>query len=140
MRRRNGVALGAAGALRNMFHRSLGARSFAAFWRYWNPIFGYGLGRYVFVPLKVALPPAVSLLLTFIVCGALHDAVTMAVSRSVAFLFTPWFFFLGLGVLAGNAVKMDLSGRPWVVRAAANLAYLSAGLLLALEVRSRLGF
>lgn len=33
IRRRNGVPTGARGGLRNMLHRSLGARSFAGFWR-----------------------------------------------------------------------------------------------------------
>lgn len=140
VRHRNGVPLGASGALRNMMDRSLGAKSFAAFWRYWNPVFGYGLGRYVFNPLKAVLPAAPALVVTFIVSGALHDAVTMAVSGSVAFLFTPWFFFLSLGVLAGSVAGMDLSSRPWGVRATVNLAYLAAGLLLALLVRTQLAF
>lgn len=38
--RRNGVPLGARGSLANMLRRSLGARSFAGFWRYWSPIWG----------------------------------------------------------------------------------------------------
>jgi len=52
VRRRNGVPLGASGSLRNMFYRSLGAGSIAGFWRYWNPVFGYYLGRYIYAPLK----------------------------------------------------------------------------------------
>jgi D-alanyl-lipoteichoic acid acyltransferase DltB (MBOAT superfamily) len=133
------VPFGAKGALGNMMQRSLGARSFAGFWRYWNPIFGYGLGRYVFVPLKSVTPPALALVVTFVVCGALHDLVTMLVRGSAAFLFTPWFFFLGVGVLLGGAVGMDLSGRPWSVRAAVHLAYLSICLLLAVMVNSYAG-
>jgi hypothetical protein len=135
VRRRNGVAMGAPGGLRGMLHRSLGAGSFGGFWRYWNPIWGYGLGKYVFTPLKTTLPPAFALLATFVVSGALHDLATMLVSRSAAFLFTPWFFLYGLGVLLGRAARMDLSARTWPVRAAVNLAYLTVSLAIALLIR-----
>src|SRR3546814_14946088 len=88
--RRNGVPAGARGSLRNMFQRSLGASTFAGFWRHWNPVFGYALGRYVFAPLKRAVPSALALVATFVVCGAIHDLVIMAVRGAPAFLFTPW--------------------------------------------------
>jgi uncharacterized membrane protein (GlpM family) len=135
VRRRNGVPLGAPGSMRNMFSRSFGASSFAGFWRYWNPIFGYGLGRYVFAPLKGFLPPAFALIATFVVCGALHDLVTMAVRGSWTALFTPWFFFLGAGVVLGNRVEMNLSAWPWAVRAGVNIGYLAICLALALGLR-----
>ena len=134
--RRNGVPAGARGGLRNMLERSLGARSFAVFWQYWNPVFGYTLGRYVFSPLKRALPPAIALVVTFVVCGAVHDLVTTLVRGSLAFLFTPWFFFLGIGLVAGRLARMDLGRFPWRVRATANLAYVTSCLGLALLVRS----
>ncbi len=137
VRHRNGVAMGAPGGLRNMLQRSLGAGSFGGFWRYWNPIWGYGLGKYVFAPLKTALPPALALVATFVVSGALHDVATMLVRRSPAFLFTPWFFFAGLGVLLGRAVRMNLSSKAWSVRAAVNLVYLAACLAIALAIRTQ---
>lgn len=119
-----------------MLERSLGARSFAVFWQYWNPVFGYTLGRYVYLPLKRFLPPFLALIATFVVCGAFHDLVTTLVRGSLAFLFTPWFFFLGIGVVLGRLLRMDLSGYPWAVRAGANLAYVVSCLLLALAARS----
>jgi len=122
-----------------MFARSLGASSFAGFWRYWNPIFGYVLGRYVFVPLKRVLPSNLSLVLTFVVCGVFHDLVTSAVRGSPAFLFTPWFLFLAIGVLLGGAMRMDTSSRSWPVRAGINIAYLALCLLPALTLRGALG-
>lgn len=130
--RRNGVPAGAPGSLRNMLHRSLGAPTFAGFWRFWNPVFGYALGHYVFKPLRRVVPASVALVGTFIVCGAIHDAVTTMVRGTPAFLFTPWFFFLGIGVLLGSATGLDLSSKPWIVRATANLAYLSGCLALTL--------
>jgi len=119
-----------------MFQRSLGARSFAVFWQHWNPIFGYVLGRYLFAPLKRALHPAIALVITFVLCGAFHDLVTTLVRGSLACLFTPWFFFMSLGVLAGRLARMDLGHFPWGVRATANLGYVTACLGLALLLRT----
>jgi hypothetical protein len=139
IRRRNGLPAGAPGSLRNMLHRSLGAPTFAGFWRYWNPVFGYALGRYAFAPLKRWMPPPVALVATFVACGALHDLVTMAARGAPAFLFTPWFFLMGLGVLLGKALGHDLTGRPWAVRAASNLTYVGACLAVVLVARSLAG-
>ena len=136
IRRRNGLPAGARGSLRNMLHRSLGAGSFAGFWQHWNPVFGYGLGRYVFSPLRQLVPPAIALVMTFIVSGAIHDLVTMSVRGSMAFLFTPWFFFLGLGVIGGRVVHMDLSGRPWLVRAVVNITYVAVCLAAVLAIKA----
>ena len=132
---RNGVPLGDANSMRNMLHRSLGASSFARFWQYWNPIWGYGLGKYVYAPLARFLPAAIALIATFIVSGGLHDLATMAVRRSIAFLFTPWFFLLGIGVVLGHLVNMDLSNQAWLVRASVNLTYLIICLLLTLLLK-----
>ena len=133
---RNGVPLGDGRSLRNMLQRSFGAASFAEFWQYWNPIWGYGLGRYVYAPLRRVLHPAVAFILTFAISGALHDLATMAVSWSPAFLFTPWFTLMGMGAVLGRAAGMDLAKRPFWVRAAVNLAYLVVCLLPALAVRN----
>ncbi len=81
-----------------MLRRSFGAQSFAGFWQYWNPIFGYGLGKYVYAPLRTYLPAFIALILTFVICGLGHDLITMALRQEITFLFTPWFFFLGSGV------------------------------------------
>lgn len=134
VRRRNGVPLGAPGSLSNMLYRAFGARSFDAFWQHWNPIFGYYLGRYVFVPSKRIMPVSLALLVTFVFTGVIHDLVTMAVRRDVAFLFTPWFLFLGTGVVIAKLTKMDLASTAWPLRAAANTAYLGASLALAVTV------
>lgn len=132
VKRRNGVPLGNSKSLRNMLSRSFGASSFARFWQYWNPIWGYGLGKYVYSPLHRFLPAAIALILTFVVSGAIHDLVTMAISRSVTLFFTPWFFLLGVGVVLGRVAGMDLSNRSWLTRATVNLIYLVAGIALTL--------
>ena len=135
IRRRNGVPVGSSGSLRNMLYRSFGAGSFSGFWQYWNPIWGYGLSRYVYSPLKRVFPPTASLIMTFVVCGALHDLVIMAIRGSATLLFTPWFFVLGVGVVFGRAVGMDFSSRPWLFRASANFIYLGACLAVTLIAR-----
>ncbi|MCP4422008.1 MAG: acyltransferase [Chloroflexi bacterium] len=130
--RRNGIPLGDSNSLRNMLQRSFGAASFAGFWQYWNPIWGYGLGKYVYSPMHRVLPAAIALIMTFVVSGSIHDLVTMALRRSVTFLFTPWFFVLGVGVVLGRAVGMDLSSRSLWVRIGINSAYLVIGLAIAI--------
>ena len=136
VRRRNGLPLGAPGSLRAMLHRSFGARSFDGFWQHWNPIFGYYLGTRVFVPLKRVTPAYVALLLTFVFTGIIHDAVTMLVRKDIAFLFTPWFLFLGLGlgVVVAKVIRMDVGAYPWPFRAALHSCYLAASLGLAFLV------
>jgi hypothetical protein len=114
VRRRNGVPLGDSRSLRNMLIRSFGAGSFGQFWQYWNPIFGYGLGKYVFSPLQRFLPSAVALVMTFIVSGGIHDLVTMAIRRSTAFLFTPWFFLLGVALTFIVGQWLARSSRKWL--------------------------
>ncbi len=132
---RNGVPAGAPGSMRNMFHRSFGAPTLAGFWRHWNPIFSYGLGRYIYSPLKRFMPSALAVILTFVFCGALHDLVTMAVRGAPAFLFTPWFFLLGTGVVVAHAWGLDLSNRSWLARAAVHLTYISACLAATLAIK-----
>ncbi len=135
---RNGVPLGDSNLLPNRLHRSLGAASFAGFGQYWSPIWGYGRGKYAYAPARPMLPPAVAILLTFLVSGAIHDLATMAVSRSFAFLFTPWFFLLGVGAVLGRVGGMDVGKRPFWQRATANLIYLVTCLLLALMAKRML--
>lgn len=130
--RRTGVPLGHSDSLRNMLYRSLGAGSFAGFWQYWNPIWGYGLGKYIYSPLQQFLPPVVALILTFVISGGIHDLVTMAVRRSGAFLFTPWFFLLSIGLVIGRALELDFSERSWLTRVGINLTYLAICLIITL--------
>ena len=127
---RNGVPLGDSKALRNMLARSFGAGTFAEFWQYWNPIWGYYLGKRIYSPLVRIVPAALALILTFGASGLIHDLVTMGVSRSITFFFTPWFFFLGIGVALGRAFKIDYSSQSWLVRASINFTYLLIGILL----------
>lgn len=59
------------------------------------------------------LPLIAAYLLTFVVSGAIHDLVIMALRRTFTLIFTPWFLLLGLGALTGRAAGLDLSAHPW---------------------------
>jgi uncharacterized protein YqgC (DUF456 family) len=123
--KRNGLPAGARGSLQNMLYRSFGASTFAGFWRYWNPIFGYGLGKYIYSPLRKIIPDALAFILTFIFCGALHDAISTAIRGSLACFFTPWFFFLGTCALLSEKFNFNTSKMTWMSRALVNALYIS---------------
>lgn len=135
VKKRNGVPLGATDSLRNMLFRSLGAGRFSIFWKYWNPIWGFYLGKYIFKPLKVIFPPALSLIITFVVCGFIHDLVIMLLKREFTLILTPWFLFMGLSVVLGAYWKVDYSKSPWIVRAVINVLIILICLLIAYQVK-----
>jgi D-alanyl-lipoteichoic acid acyltransferase DltB (MBOAT superfamily) len=138
IRRRNGVPAGTSGSLRNMLRRSFGTGTLAGFWQYWNPVFGYGLARYVHSPLLRFVPSKAAVIVTFAICGALHDAVTMAIRGTPTWLFTPWFTLLGIGVIVGRAVGMDFSNRSFPIRALVNLPYITPCLAVTVALRRAL--
>lgn len=135
VKKRNGVPLGASNSLRNMMIRSLGAGKFSIFWVYWNPIWSYHLGKYVFKPLKIIFPPALSLILTFAFCGFLHDLVIMLLRWNFELLLTPWFLLMGFCVVLGDYAKIDYSKFTWIIRASINLLIISICLFIAYQVR-----
>src|SRR6266536_1405094 len=58
----------------NFFIKPFAARSFAEFWRLWNPVYGYFLYRFSYRPLARVLPRPLAMLITFVACGfVLHD-------------------------------------------------------------------
>ena len=122
-----------------MLRRAFGASTVAAFWRHWNPIFGYGLSRFVYTPLRRLMPHGGALLVTFLACGALHDAVTAAVRRSAAFFFTPWFALLAGSVWLGDVAGINLARLSFVGRAIVHVLILGGTLVLTLLLRVAIG-
>jgi len=104
--------------------RLLGANSLAGFWRHWNPIWGYGLGRWVFPRLRVVVPSALAIVLTFAVSGFLHDLVIMAIRAEFALVFTPWFAFIGCAVILSERFRWKFTKRSWGIRATINLSHI----------------
>ena len=129
------MPLGNSDSLRNMLFRSLGAGNFSIFWQYWNPIWGFYLGKYIFKPLKLILPQALSLIITFTVCGFIHDLAIMLSKWKFILLLTPWFLFMGLSVNLSNYAKINYSKFPWIVRAGINITIILGCLFLAYQIR-----
>jgi hypothetical protein len=130
---------GSSNQLKNWFERSWGARSFADFWRYSNPVYGYYLSYYAYRPLRRVVPRAVAMWLTFIASGfLLHDFVGWALGRRIRFPeMTLVFALLGLGALASDALHMDMSRWPFVARAGANIAYIAVCFLIVTQLLLR---
>lgn len=91
--------------VRNMFVRSFTAPSLSAFWRYWNPGYGFYLLNYCYKPLRTVLPHALALIATFLFCGFfLHDVLYLLpmvlmgeTSLPIPFV-TCWFLIIAICV------------------------------------------
>ncbi len=130
VRRRNGVPLGATGSLRGMLQRSLGASSFAGFWHYWNPIWGYYLARLVYRPVRRYFPASLATVVTFSVSGALHDLAIFIAGGSYSLLFTSWFTLMSLWLLISQSLRLDYGHLSWPLRALSNLLPVTLCLML----------
>ncbi|MBS1516661.1 MAG: acyltransferase [Bacteroidetes bacterium] len=128
--KRNGVPAGSPHSLRNNLYRSLGAKNFSVFWNYWNPVFGYYLGMYVFKPIKKFFPSSAAIIFTFVICGMFHDIIISVVRGKISVFFTLWFLIMGTGVLINRYFRYDLSERKWILRALMNLGIVISCLLL----------
>ena len=134
VRRRTGVALGAPGSMQAMLYRALGAGSFAEFWRYWNPIWGYYLARNVMRPLRAYCSVPIATVVTFVVSGALHDFAVMLIKWRVSVFFSCWFSVMGLVVIGTEFAGFQYQHRPWLQRAFINLFFVFLPLLLVLSL------
>lgn len=134
IKKRNGVPLGSSRSLRNNLHRSLGAKNFSTFWHYWNPIFGFYLGKLIYKPLKRILPATVALLFTFIFCGLIHDTVTTIYRGKISIFFTIWFLLMGVAVLITRYFKHNFRKNIWIFRLSVNLSIISLCFLITFYV------
>src|SRR6218665_676393 len=130
VKKRNGLPIGHSGSLRNHLTRSLGARNFSAFWNFWNPVFGYYLGKKIFKPLKRVIPVTFALIFTFIFCGIVHDLVTTLIRGRLSLFFSVWFLIMGTAVAITQYNNYDFSKKQWVYRAATNLLIIGVCILL----------
>lgn len=140
VKKRNGVPIGHSRSLQYNLQRSLGAKNFSAFWNFWNPIFGYYLGTKIFKPLKRVFPITISLILTFIFCGMVHDLVTTLVRVKLSLFFSVWFFLMGIAVVAAKYINYDLSGKKWLCRVTMNIVIIGLCLLLTILLNGILNF
>ncbi len=138
--KKNGVPFGHSRSLRNNLYRALGAKNFSAFWNFWNPIFGYYLGKKVFKPLKRMFPPSLSVIFTFGFCGVIHDIFTTAIRGNTSLFFTVWFLVISIFVTLCKWIRYDLSSARWGFRAFVNLIILSASLLFTIYLNTLFDF
>lgn len=111
----------------NFLSRPFGAPTFAQFWWYWNPVFGYYLYYQCYKPLRRFLSRSVSVLMTFLFCGVMHDlpfgvAAAFSGVRPPSYTITAMFMLLGLVVIVTERVNVKLARVPvwlrWVIHAA----------------------
>nr|WP_286235893.1 MBOAT family O-acyltransferase [Thalassotalea sediminis] len=113
-----------------MLYRSLGAKSFAQFWCYWNPIWSYYLAYYVQRPCTKVLSKPVAIFITFSVSGALHDVAISLLKLKPIFFFTPWFAVMGIVVIFTSKFEMTVTSKKWGLRACANITLIITSYLL----------
>lgn len=98
--------------IRNMLLKPFISTSLRSFWHYWNPGYGYYLLFYCYKPIRKLLPNWVSLIITFIVCGFLHDIFYLAPmmimngGEFVLPFLTTWFFIISIGILMADYLKI----------------------------------
>lgn len=131
VRRRNGVPLGHKDSLPNMLRHSFGAASFDRFWLYWNPIWGYYLGRWFMQPAGRILPAPLAVWFALIMSGAAHDIAASLVKMRPLLLFTTWFTVMGAAVVLVQHFGWAVPRAPFWLRSAINLAWLIATFSLA---------
>jgi hypothetical protein len=91
-----------------MMFRSLGAGKFSTFWKYWDLIWGYYLGKCFFKPVRTIFPTPLSLILTFLISGFLHDIVITLIRWDFTLVFTPWFLIMSIWVVVGDFINLGL--------------------------------
>ena len=119
-----------------MLPRSLGAGSFAQFWQYWNPVWGYYLSQFVYQPIKRFFGKSMAVVATFFVSGFLYDLAIMLVKQHSSILLTVWFTLMGLAVVLSEAVKLRYGALPWFLRALINAGFIGASFYVAEQLLS----
>jgi hypothetical protein len=118
----------------NFFIKPFGASSFAEFWRWWNPVYGYFLYYYSYRPMSRVMPRPIASFLTFVLCGFLHDLPAWVFTRRVLPPgATVTFIMFGLGAVLSETLHMNLARWPVQARIAINVAYI-AGSCMAMVV------
>ena len=118
--KRNGVLLGSKGSLVLNLKNSFGAESNGDFWKHWNPIWGFYLSKFIYLPLKNIFPQSIAVLATFAVSGSLHDLAIGIVGQGWQNFFTIWFLIMGLFLNASKLLGINYSKFRFTVRVIIN--------------------
>lgn len=122
VKRRNGVTLGHSKSLSNMLSKSLGAKSFDLFWVYWNPIWNYYLNLFIYKPSRRFFHPYISIILTFVVSGFIHDLVSLVIYKKTSFFITIWFLLMSFMVVFSKARKIEYYRQSMIIKSIINLS------------------
>lgn len=132
--KRNGMPLGAKGSLSKNLKNAFGASSNVAFWKYWNPVWGYYLARFIYLPLNRFLPASLAALLTFTASGAIHDFAIGVLGFGWQHFLTQWFFVMGAFFVVSKRLDIRYDKFSFPVRAIINTASIGACFFVALMI------
>ena len=116
--------------VRNMLVKPFYSSSLRSFWKYWNPGFGYYLLYYCYKPIRNVFPHCISSIVTFLICGLLHDLIyiiPMLMMNGSGFIFpfiTVWFLIISIGILIAEFRKIDFRKNKKNVRPIIHFSYL----------------
>ena len=118
-------------AFRRIFTKPFMAKSLRKFWWYWNPGYGYFLLFYCYRPLRSFFSHSLALIITFLICGFLHDIlylIPMAIMDGgkipLPFV-TSWFLFISIGILISEYARIDFKNIRPEIRLVIHLAFLA---------------
>jgi len=123
----------------NFLGRPLGAKSLSGFWQYWNPVWSYFLLFFCYRLLRKNLPRWLSIVLTFFLCGLLHDLPIgilsyAKVGRPPYFTITVFLTLNGLLVVLSEKFGFRLTRVPTGMRWLIHVVILVACYLAALHL------
>lgn len=116
--------------VRNMFIKPFFSSSLRSFWKYWNPGFGFYLLYYCYKPMRNILPHWISMILTFLICGLLHDMIyiiPLLFMNPGGFIFpfiSVWFLLISIGILIVELFRIDFRKINKQARPIFHFAYL----------------
>lgn len=125
--------------LARAFLRPFEATSFRRFWEFWNPVYGYFLGRFVYSPLKRVFPRSACVVLTFAFSGfVLHDLPAWLISGAEypACRISSWFTTIALGIIASDGLRLSFDGSSRIFRALLHALFLASTLYISIWLRS----
>ena len=129
--KRNGIPLGAQGSLLKNLQNSFGAGSNVLFWKYWNPIWGFYLSKYIYLPLNRHLSKSMSSIVTFGVSGALHDLAIGLLGLGWQYFLTVWFVMMGAFMNISKSLKIRYGSFGFSSRAVINISSIASCFFLA---------
>ena len=129
--KRNGIPLGAQGSLLKNLQNSFGAGSNVLFWKYWNPIWGFYLFKYIYLPLNRYLSKSMSSIVTFGVSGALHDLAIGLLGLGWQYFLTVWFVMMGAFMNISKSLNIWYGSFGFSSRAVINISSIASCFFLA---------